>query len=214
MVAQPVYQGTYARTKVGKRKLLLYAVGCCRLMWDLLWDDRLRTCVEVAERFADGLATVEERRDASVAAMPLSLGHFSGDTPDCRRATIGMLAYSTVGQIPKHAAYGMTAMRHALGGFSVPDRDGKALLCDMCREIWGNFINPTVANKDWLRWNNKTLPKMAQAIYDEKAWDRLGVLADALEDAGCEDAAILTHCRQPGIHVRGCWVLDLLLGKG
>jgi hypothetical protein len=84
----------------------------------------------------------------------------------------------------------------------------------MIREVFGNVINPSVVSKELLRWNNKTIPKMAQAIYDEKAWDRLGVLADALEDAGCEDAAILSHCRQPGLHVRGCWVVDLLLGKG
>jgi hypothetical protein len=55
--------------------------------------------------------------------------------------------------------------------------------------------------------------KLAQAVYDERAYDRLPVLADALEDAGCHDADILTHCRGPGPHVRGCWLIDLLLGK-
>ena len=54
---------------------------------------------------------------------------------------------------------------------------------------------------------------LAGAIYDERAFDRLPVLGDALEDAGCADAAILAHCRGPGEHVRGCWVVDLLLGK-
>jgi hypothetical protein len=65
----------------------------------------------------------------------------------------------------------------------------------------------------WLAWNDGTVVKLAQGIYDDRAFDRLPVLADALEEAGCDDADILDHCRRPGEHVRGCWVVDLLLGK-
>jgi hypothetical protein len=213
MINQPVYGGTYARTKAGKRKLLLYAIGCCRFIWDRLWDDRLRTCVEVAEREADGGATQEERITANLAVAPLDTGGFSSNTEKGNQALIAHMVHTLLCEIPAHAAFGMTA-RRLPPGFSLPDRDGKALLCDMAREVWGNFINPVRADKAWMRWNDRTLPKMAQAIYDERAWDRLGVLADALEDAGCEDAAILRHCRKPGFHVRGCWVVDLLLGKG
>ena len=57
------------------------------------------------------------------------------------------------------------------------------------------------------------MTSLANLIYDERAFDRLPILADALEDAGCDDADILRHCREPGEHVRGCWVVDLLLGK-
>jgi hypothetical protein len=64
-----------------------------------------------------------------------------------------------------------------------------------------------------LHWNGNTVSKMAQAIYGDRAFEHLPILADALEEAGCTDAAILDHCRQPGEHVRGCWVVDLLLGK-
>jgi hypothetical protein len=64
-----------------------------------------------------------------------------------------------------------------------------------------------------LVWNDGTVPKMARSIYDERAFDRLPILADALEDAGCTDRDILGHCRQPGEHVRGCWVVDLILGE-
>jgi hypothetical protein len=56
-------------------------------------------------------------------------------------------------------------------------------------------------------------PKITQGIYNDRAFDRLPILADALEDAGCDNADILNHCRQPGEHVRGCWVVDLILGK-
>jgi hypothetical protein len=65
----------------------------------------------------------------------------------------------------------------------------------------------------WAAWNDGTIPKLAQAIYEERAFDRLPILADALEEAGCDNADILAHCRQPGPHVRGCWVVDLLVGK-
>ncbi len=65
----------------------------------------------------------------------------------------------------------------------------------------------------WLAWNDGAIPKMAQAIYDDRAFDRLPILADALEDAGCDNQEILDHCRSNGEHVRGCWVVDLILGK-
>ncbi len=68
-------------------------------------------------------------------------------------------------------------------------------------------------NPDWLAWNDATVRNIAKAIYDEQAFDRMPILADALEDAGCDNADILRHCREPGEHVRGCWVVDLLLGK-
>ena len=63
------------------------------------------------------------------------------------------------------------------------------------------------------QWNDGTVHRVAQAIYDERAFERMPILADALEDAGCDNADILNHCRNGGEHVRGCWVIDLLLGK-
>jgi hypothetical protein len=65
----------------------------------------------------------------------------------------------------------------------------------------------------WVAWNEGTVVKLTQGIYDDRAFDRLPVLADALEEAGCTNAEILAHCREPGPHVRGCWALDLLLEK-
>jgi hypothetical protein len=62
-------------------------------------------------------------------------------------------------------------------------------------------------------WQSDAVVRLAQAIYDERAFERLPILADALAEAGCDHAAILEHCRGPGPHVRGCWVVDLLLGK-
>ena len=84
---------------------------------------------------------------------------------------------------------------------------------NVLREIVGNPFCYVGLNPEWLAWRDGTIPKMAQAIYEDRAFDYLPVLADALEEAGCIDANILAHCRKPGPHVRGCWVVDLLLGK-
>lgn len=81
------------------------------------------------------------------------------------------------------------------------------------REIFGNHFRQFVIDPTWLDWNDSTVVKLAQNIYHERAFDRLPVLGDALEEAGCHDADMLAHCRQPGQHVPGCWVVDLLLGK-
>ena len=85
------------------------------------------------------------------------------------------------------------------------------------RDIFGNPFHPVAAAPAWL---TPTVLAQAQVIYDDHTLPagildntRLAVLGDALENAGCEDAEILNHCRRPGEHVRGCWVIDLLLGK-
>jgi hypothetical protein len=64
-----------------------------------------------------------------------------------------------------------------------------------------------------LEWSDRTIRKISAAIYEDRAFEGLPVLSDALEEAGCTDSDILTHCWGPGPHVRGCWVVDLLLGK-
>ncbi|TXT23690.1 MAG: hypothetical protein FD131_5181 [Rhodocyclaceae bacterium] len=81
---------------------------------------------------------------------------------------------------------------------------------DLVRDIFGNPFRPLTVNSAWLM---PTVVSLATAIYDDRAFDRLPILADALEDAGCTNADILNHCRQPGDHVRGCWVLTMILDK-
>jgi len=82
--------------------------------------------------------------------------------------------------------------------------------CHLLRDIFGNPFRPVTPDSTWLTSN---VTALAQAIYDERAFDRMPILADALEDAGCTNQEILAHCRGVGAHVRGCWVVDLLLGK-
>jgi hypothetical protein len=76
------------------------------------------------------------------------------------------------------------------------------------------------AEPAWTRWNGGVALRLAEAAYEERSLprgtldaDRLAVLADALEEAGCADPDLLGHLRGPGPHVRGCWALDLVLGK-
>jgi hypothetical protein len=84
----------------------------------------------------------------------------------------------------------------------------------LLRDIFGNPFRPLPPlHPDWLAWSDGVIPKLATVIYDDRAFDRLPILADALEEAGCTDTEILSHCRGPRPHVRGCWVLDSLLAK-
>ncbi len=91
--------------------------------------------------------------------------------------------------------------------------DPRDYLPAIMRDVFGNPFQSVPVDTSWVAWNDGTVRKLAQLIYDDRDFDRLPLLADALEDAGCTDAAILSHCREPGEHVRGCWVVDLLLGK-
>jgi hypothetical protein len=87
----------------------------------------------------------------------------------------------------------------------------------LARDIFGNPFRPASVEPEWI---TPTITNLATAAYDERVLPsgeldpaRLAVLADALEEAGCDNADILSHLRSPGPHVRGCWVVDLLLGK-
>jgi hypothetical protein len=89
-------------------------------------------------------------------------------------------------------------------------RAEKLWQADRLRELVGNPLRLATITSAWLTAN---VVSIAQAIYAERAFERMPILADALEDAGCTNADILEHCRGGGEHVRGCWVVDLVLGK-
>lgn len=86
--------------------------------------------------------------------------------------------------------------------------------CDLIRDIFANPFKPRPAiDPSWLRWGDGTVYRLAQSIYEGRRFGDMSILHDALLDAGCDDEDILDHCKSPGPHVRGCWVLDLCLGK-
>jgi hypothetical protein len=83
-------------------------------------------------------------------------------------------------------------------------------LCALFRDIFGNPFRSVSIDTSWL---SPDVVGLALVIYEDRAFDRMSILADALQEAGCENEDILNHCRQPSEHARGCWVVDLLLGK-
>lgn len=83
-------------------------------------------------------------------------------------------------------------------------------VAEFARDIFGNPSRPGTFDA---RWRSAVAIRLANGIYSDRAFDRLPILADALEDAGCDDTELLGHSRRPGPHVRGCWVLDLVLGR-
>jgi hypothetical protein len=105
--------------------------------------------------------------------------------------------------------------RRAGGPFepTLPPSRPPGQLAGLLREIVGNPFRPVVIEPHWLAANDGAVRHLAEGIASTRDCSTMPVLADALVDAGCRDEAILTHLRSPGPHVRGCWALDLILGK-
>jgi hypothetical protein len=210
------------RGKASERKLRLFACACCRRLWNLLHNKYSRKALTVAERYADGEVSAEklgfawgdarraarvtcreDRETAEAAAMwAVSL---------LCEADIGR-AVTAVGPAAWCEAYPVEQRR-----FARTQREQVVLLQDIVGNPFGTL--PTLAPSA-RTWNAGTTVQLATAIYEDCVVpagtfrpDRVAVLADALEDAGCRDGAILAHLRSPGAHVRGCWAVDLLLGK-
>lgn len=89
----------------------------------------------------------------------------------------------------------------------------QARFADLVREVFGNPFRQVVVDPAWLAWGDRIVERLASEAYETQTFENLPILADALEDAGCTDDQIVEHCRQSGEHVRGCWVIDALLGK-
>ncbi len=186
----------FLKGKASDRKLRLVAVACSRRMWD--WIDALgRAAVEVAERYADGCADPEELRAARLA---------------CQRAG-DQAAWYAAATNPAIAA--RNAARSAQAGVAnnaVLGTEAAELFAQasLVREIFGNPFRPLSMDPSWL---TPAVIELAQAIYDDLAFDQMPELTHILHEAGCENGEILSHCRGPWPHVKGCWALDLVLGK-
>jgi len=203
----------YLRGKASDRKLRLFAVACCRHIWEWLPDSRSRVAVEAAERFADGEASADELLLCRLAANR-ALSERSKNAPDDRYRFVLFAAsdaayskaWSAADMMPIDAAWPTSE-----GVVScVENRNVLNHQAVLLWEIFGNPFRPVTADPRWL---TSTVVAHAQTIYEERAFDRLPILADALEDARCDDADILNHLRGDGPHVRGCWAVDLVLGK-
>jgi hypothetical protein len=176
------------------RKANLLCAACCRMHWGWLTDG-CRSLVLAIERHADRPALTDP-----------DWGEFAEELQSSRDAAPEDLqaAFDAL----EDAAYTTWQIGTQFGGAA--ERKEQTPLA---RDIFGNPFRAVVVDPAWLAWSEGRVRRLAQSIYDDRAFDRLPVLADALEDAGCADRAVLDHCRSGGPHVRGCWVLDLLLGK-
>jgi hypothetical protein len=194
------------------RKGHLFAVACCRRIWPLLTDPRSREAVEVAARYAEGLADAEHLQAARTAAEAAHAEAFraKGKVGACAE----WAAQFTASLDAWFAASRASNFAYVAAGDGLQPGPEHTAQAHLLRCVFGPLPFRTVTvDPAWLAWNGGTLVHLAQGIYDEQAFDRLPILADALEEAECHDVDILGHCRQAGEHVRGCWLVDLVLGK-
>jgi hypothetical protein len=223
------------RGKATGRKLRLFACACCRRIWHLLAHEESRRAVQTAELYAEGLVGEPERLEVNGQVPVICPGDSITDPWNLDAWSTEAAANTVFGDndyppIPTYAttcavaaaraaaaaaacaaavaAAGSGEDREAIGNrvHEVERREQSSLVCD----IFGNPFRSVVLEP---AWQAPQVVALAQAIHDVRAYDRLPALADALEQAGCRGKEILAHCRGPGPHVRGCWVVDLLLEK-
>jgi hypothetical protein len=221
--------------KASERKRRLFLVACCRRIEPLLNDERSRRLIAVSEQYADGaadlgdlLAAWEEAEEARRAVFEAGTGR--GEVTAAEAASgLGQELRDVAGAGYAALAAGIAARRKAavcwwenenrvrlgqrravIGDVYAKERQAQA---DILRELFGDLFHPPALDAAWMAWNGGAVRKIARTVYDGRRFADLPVLADALEDAGCTNRDLLDHCRGGGEHLRGCWLLDLLLGK-
>lgn len=229
------------QVKLSERRLRLFSCSCCRQIENFVRDDRVSKVLGVVERHVDGLASDDELRDVGetiervwetaydevARTMPADSPVFLASEPSLH--LIEAAAY-TAGRNPGSMATGgwiylamQAAIQCRLAVLYAASEFGKdqqpateavlQMQSDILRDCLGNPFRPVSLHTAWLAWNDGIVPKLAQAIYEERAFEQMPILADALEEAGCTNADMLNHCRNHVEHVRGCWVVDSILGK-
>jgi hypothetical protein len=206
-----LYLDRLASTPRPMRKLQLYACGCCRRIWEYIKDVRCRNAVEVAELYIDGLAT-EEQFDVAFDAVEQACDEIIKGYPESVEQIAAYAAQMAI-RAPSDVAFPVASVLSLVqtpgGGAESLNRHLVALM-DLFRDVFGNPYRAPNLHQFWLAAEVKSL---AQLIYDQRAFFRMYELAESLEEAGCRDPELLDHCRSREIHVKGCWVVDLLLGK-
>jgi hypothetical protein len=224
------------------RRLRLLACAAVRKgAWSLLTDERSREAVEARERYEEGLLSATELKGPQLEAWRVLAAVCDAKSPvvDAVRAaaeaagqpgpsvamrirvaedqsvwwreTERMWAYETEHWTERVLQYAARAATGAMEGLAWTGE--RARQADLVRCIFGLRPEKSLRiDAGWLSWNAGTVVKLARSIYDEGRWDEMGVLADALMEAGCQDETILEHCRK-GLHARGCHVVDGLLGR-
>jgi hypothetical protein len=215
------------------RKLRLFAAACVRRVWHLLPGERAREAVEAAERFADGLLEAPGRvglRDTrhhdpagGLAATRAAEAASAVVAGEAYVAALRASQYAERAAQYAAAAAALTADGYAwlLAWKEVGGVEGAAQAA-LVRDTFGNPCRPpTPLPAPVFAWNGGCVVQLAMATYEERALPsgtldngRLAVLADALEEAGLEEQEVLDHLREPEArHYRGCWCVDVVLGR-
>jgi hypothetical protein len=222
----------FVRGSTSNRKLWLFASACVGTALETWAGEICQQIRRTAEDVAAGVATHEELRRAWQQAQSWmeqlvadQEWHRAVCIRDWQEVLLGkrMLTFGGTdeeqarrldGVVGAHQR-GLQAASWATWIPSEVDTNptGLEFKCVMLRDIFGNPFRLVQLDPSWLNWNGATIRELSQAIYNERAFDHLPILADALEEAGCTDTAVLEHCRGPGPHVLGCWVVDAVLGK-
>jgi hypothetical protein len=181
------------------RKLRLWMTACHRRVWHLLTGLE-RRMPEATELYLEGRITL-----AQFDAAYIGNGLFDDDHAPTPEEYSLHRALNEVEYITEYA--------------NDPEEEMSAQ-ADLVREIFGNPFRAVTVEPTWLAWNGGEIPRLAQSIYDNRKLPeavldpaQMAALADALEQAGCANEALLSHCRGTGPHVLGCWPVDLILSK-
>jgi hypothetical protein len=198
------------------RKFRLFACACCRRVWGELGSlrEQFRAAVDLAERHADGLAWDVEM-SGPAAAPGVARRRPGGGVID---ALLGVSAQRAASVISPWAVRLRGDFDGIMAETDIARQEALAkeqrAQADLIRDIFGP-IPPPIPRHDlsWLGHHEDEIARLARGIYQEGAFADLPILGDALEEAGCPDAVMLEHCRSGGEHVRGCWVVDALMGR-
>lgn len=225
----PVPMLDHLMSKMSQRKIRLFACALARRLWSVLVNKRSRKAIVTAERHADGLATGSELVSAQRIAQTtyLNMGHAArakgndrtnADEAMSLAATVAAWAaldepFRTRCTDGDYLFLALVLQARLAEDFERKEIEEYGAQANLLRDLIGNPFRSFVVAPSWLRWHDGLIERMSQEIYDERHFVNLPILADALEEAGCDNADILNHCRNGSEHVRGCWVIDLLLGK-
>ncbi len=226
------WQGWQAgrRFCITQRKFRLFACACCRRLLEQLPAESLRQAVELAEVQADGGASEEELRclvagivarwdhrlaGPASSSIPLEVVHslpanLSAGPNTTWAAAARFRAFLDYNRQVGHPSSGKDYLPEESPCWRLAEAEEARRQAELLRDIIGNPCRNITLDPAWLPWNDRCVIRMAQAIYDQGRFQDLPVLADALEEAGCDNPAVLDHCRQDLGHVRGCWVVDLV----
>ena len=211
----------FLRDKASDRKFRLFAVACHRRLWHRFEDERTRRAIELAERMADEAVDANQWKQVHDAAYSAWQEAWSASLAAQQKAPRGTPEVERLVWVDHFTGEGWVALEDGWeAAYSATGVDWDDELADeprhqlaLLHDIMGNPFEPVAVDPSWRSWNNGAVVSVAHAIYQQRAFDHLPTLGDALQEAGCSNSDILAHCRTPSEHARGCWVVDLVLGK-